>query len=37
MRAWAKGAQGYAELSGRDISDIVAYIRTWQKTTVKIK
>jgi cbb3-type cytochrome c oxidase subunit III len=37
MRAWARGAQGYAELSGSDIADIVSYIRTWQRRTIKIR
>ncbi|MCP5107201.1 MAG: c-type cytochrome, partial [bacterium] len=36
MRSWARGAQGYAELSGGDIDDIVAYIRTWQKSIIKM-
>jgi len=29
MRSWAKGAQGYEELSAEQINDIVAYVRTW--------
>jgi len=37
MRAWAGGAQGYADLSGQDIADIVSYIRTWQRSTVNIR
>jgi cbb3-type cytochrome c oxidase subunit III len=37
MRSWAKGAQGYAELEGQDIADIVSFIRTWQKSSIKIK
>jgi len=31
MRSWAKGAQGYGELSDVQINDIVTYIRAWQK------
>ncbi len=30
MRSWAKGAQGYGELSAEQINDIVSYIRSWQ-------
>ncbi|MCP4726758.1 MAG: c-type cytochrome [bacterium] len=34
MRSWAKGAQGYEELTADEINDIVAYIRTWQKVVI---
>jgi len=36
MRSWALGAQGLGELEGKDIDDIVAYIRTWQKDVMKV-
>lgn len=35
MRSWAKGAQGYEELSAEDINDIVSYVRSWQKQVIK--
>ncbi|MCH8285201.1 c-type cytochrome [candidate division KSB1 bacterium] len=34
MRSWAKGAQGYEELTTDEINDIVSYIRTWQKEVI---
>ncbi len=34
MRSWAKGAQGYEELTADEINDIVAFIRTWQKVII---
>lgn len=34
MRSWAKGAQGYSELTAVQINDIVSYIRTWQKVII---
>ncbi|MFQ5605405.1 MAG: c-type cytochrome [bacterium] len=37
MRSWAKGAQGYEELSADEINDITTYIRSWQKQVMKIK
>ncbi len=36
MRSWAKGAQGYEELSGDQINDIVTYIRSWQRQTIAL-
>ncbi|MCP4213514.1 MAG: c-type cytochrome [bacterium] len=37
MRSWARGAQGYGELDGEEIDDIVTFIRTWQTTVKSIK
>lgn len=36
MRSWAKGAQGYEELSADNINDIVSYIRSWQRDVIPI-
>ena len=37
MRSWAKGAQGYEELTEVEINDIVSYIRTWQNQIIKLE